>query len=78
MISLSIAVAMSLFVVRVAPGRPGLAYLVGAFISGLYLLVLPALRLLKSKDSRESCNLFNRASYYPSAMLLVTVINWLF
>lgn len=78
MISLMMAVVMSLLIVRVAPGRLGLAYLIGAFISGLYFLVLPASRLLKNKDSRESCNLFNRASYYPSAMLLVTVINRLF
>jgi 4-hydroxybenzoate polyprenyltransferase len=78
LISLMIAVVMSLLIVRVAPGRLGPVYLIGAFISGLYFLVLPAVRLLRNKDSRGSCNLFNRASYYPAAMLLVTVINWLF
>jgi 4-hydroxybenzoate polyprenyltransferase len=73
--SLAIAWAMSLVMFWVSPANLGLPYLVGALFSGLYFLILPAHRLFKSWAAEEACALFNRASYYPLAMLLVTVVS---
>jgi 4-hydroxybenzoate polyprenyltransferase len=69
---------MSLVMFWVSPGKLGFPYLVGAFLSGFYFLILPAHRLFKSQVPEEAANLFNRASYYPLAMLLVTIISWIF
>ncbi|MEN6615389.1 MAG: UbiA family prenyltransferase [Syntrophorhabdus sp.] len=39
---------------------------------GMYLLIIPALHLNLVKTDQAASTLFNRASYYPAAMLLVT------
>jgi 4-hydroxybenzoate polyprenyltransferase len=76
--SLALSLAMSLAMVWVAPGKLGLPYLVGALFSGFYFLLLSAYRLYKTKGPQDASTLFNRASYYPLVMLLVTIISWRF
>jgi 4-hydroxybenzoate polyprenyltransferase len=76
--SLMVAWALSLAMFWVSPGTLGPSYLAGAFLSGFYFLILPAHRLLKTRVPEEASNLFNRASYYPLAMLAVTIISWTF
>lgn len=76
--SLALSLTMSLTMYWVAPGKLGLPYLAGALFSGFYFLLLPAHRLYKTKAPEEASTLFNRASYYPLAMLLVTMISWTF
>jgi 4-hydroxybenzoate polyprenyltransferase len=76
--SLALSLAMSLAMFWLAPGKLGLPYLAGALFSGIYFLLLPAHRLYKIKAPEEASTLFNRASYYPLAMLLVTMISWTF
>jgi 4-hydroxybenzoate polyprenyltransferase len=76
--SLAGAWVMSLVMFWVFPGKLGLLYLAGAFLSGLYFLILPAHRLFRTRVPEEAANLFNRASYYPLAMVLVTIISWTF
>ena len=48
-------------------------YLLVALGIGLYLLLVPALRLYNSKDRADAMALFNKSSYYPLAMLLLVV-----
>jgi 4-hydroxybenzoate polyprenyltransferase len=74
--SLALALAMSLVMFWVTPGQLGLLYLAGALFSGFYFLLLPAHRLYKTKAPEGALTLFNRASYYPLAMLLVAMISW--
>jgi 4-hydroxybenzoate polyprenyltransferase len=74
--SLGIASAMSLVMFWVSPRALGFSYLPGALFSGLYFLLLPGYRLYQSKASGEAFHLFNRASYYPLAMFLVTLLSW--
>jgi 4-hydroxybenzoate polyprenyltransferase len=74
--SLAFSLALSLAMYWVAPGKLGLPYLAGALFSGFYFLLLPAHRLYKTKAPEEASTLFNRASYYPLAMLLVTMVSW--
>ena len=41
---------------------------------GLYFLLLPALNLYVTRDRNAALALFNRASYYPAAMLAVIIV----
>jgi 4-hydroxybenzoate polyprenyltransferase len=74
-ISLAVVLALSLMMFWVSPANLGLPYLVGALFSGFHFLVLPAHRLFRTKRPEDACALFNRASYYPLAMLLVTMVS---
>ncbi len=76
LISLFIALAMSLVIPWVLPQEIGFSYWIGALFAGVYFLLLPGYRLYKNKTSEDAFHLFNRASYYPLAMLIVTVISW--
>jgi 4-hydroxybenzoate polyprenyltransferase len=70
-ISLNLGVAMF----WVSPAHLKLSYLTGAIFCGLLFLIVPAHRLLKSKSAADASTLFNRASYYPLAMLIVTLLS---
>jgi 4-hydroxybenzoate polyprenyltransferase len=74
--SLGIALAMSLVMFWVSPRALGFSYLLGALFSGVYFLLLPGYRLYQSGASRDAFHLFNRASYYPLSMFLVTLLSW--
>jgi 4-hydroxybenzoate polyprenyltransferase len=76
--SLLLVLGMSLVMIWVAPKGLNLAYLFGALLSGIYFLLIPGCRLFQSKNPRDAFPLFNRASYYPLAILLVTVMSWVF
>jgi 4-hydroxybenzoate polyprenyltransferase len=41
------------------------------------LLLLPALKLNKTRDKAQAMILFNRASYFPLALLAVVVVKLL-
>ena len=73
--SLAIAVAMSMAIFWIAPNRISPVYLLGAMFSGLYFLLLPAYHLFKTGGAGEASQLFNRCSYYPLSMLLITVLS---
>ena len=75
--SLVLTVLLSLVLCWLIPTTLSPAYAFGALGVGLYLLLLPAYRLYKTKASQEAANLFSRASYYPAAMLLVLMVSWI-
>jgi 4-hydroxybenzoate polyprenyltransferase len=74
--SLLLAVLMSIALLWVAPNRLGLLYVAGSLVAGSLLLLLPAYKLYRSESPQEAIALFNRASYYPPAMLLVVMVSW--
>ena len=76
--SLSITVAISLAIPWVLPKETGFFYWVGALSAGVFLLLAPAYRLKTHQAPKDAFHLFNRASYYPLAMLMVTMISWVF
>jgi len=45
------------------------------FGEGIYLLLLPAWGLLRSGARSQAATLFNRASYYPLAVLAVVLLS---
>jgi 4-hydroxybenzoate polyprenyltransferase len=48
-----------------------------ALAASCYLLVKPGLRLFQTRDRSSAMQLFNRASYYPAAMLAVVLASLL-
>jgi hypothetical protein len=42
--------------------------------AGLFLLLIPAFRLFKTRQRSQASILFNRASYYPLALLVIVGI----
>lgn len=69
--SLFAAVILSivLFNLRAVPRSP--VYMVGALVIGIYFLLVPGWRLYAMKTRAEAARLFNRASYYPLALLVM-------
>ena len=52
----------------------GILSMILALAAGVYLLLLPALKLNKSRNRSYAMALFNKASYYPPALLMVVVL----
>jgi 4-hydroxybenzoate polyprenyltransferase len=73
--SLILAVILSVIMYRVSPAQLGVPFLIGAVFCGLIFLLVPAHRLLKAPSASGASALFNRASYYPLAMLAVTLLS---
>ena len=73
---LFISLAMSLVIPWVLPQETGISYWIGALFAGFYFLLLPGYRLYRNKTPEDAFHLFNRASFYPLAMLVDTMIGW--
>ena len=76
--SLVVAAVMSITISLVLPKPISPLYLLGASFSGLYFLLFPGYRLYQTKAPEDAFHLFNRSSYYPVSMLLVTILSWVF
>lgn len=73
-LALLTTVALSLALPWLSPLQLGWTYqLVSGWI-GLYLLLLPAFALWRSRDGRLAARLFDRASWYPVAQLLLVLV----
>jgi 4-hydroxybenzoate polyprenyltransferase len=69
--SLSLAVITNLLLYHATAYRMELVYVVISLLIGIYFLVLPGYRLFSTKERVQAGALFNRASYYPIALLVV-------
>ena len=76
LVSLTGSLAFSVLILRLAPARFSFFPQLLAVGLGLYLLLLPAWRLSRSHTRSRAADLFNRASYYPLAVLAVVLINF--
>ncbi len=74
LITVSLTLGMSAIVFSFAQADYGLFYVVLALAAGGYLLLLPALNLHKNRDRAKAMALFNKASYYPVALLGIVLI----
>jgi len=72
-ISLTLSTIMSLFLPLISPIRLGLPYLLASLLAGYFLLLKPGFQLYQSRESRQAAKLFDKASYYPLAQLLIIV-----
>jgi 4-hydroxybenzoate polyprenyltransferase len=74
---LGLSVALSPLVLGLSPARlPSLLVAVGLGC-GIYLLLLPGWRLYRTRAPAQAAALFNQASYYPLAMLLVILAGFM-
>ena len=75
LISLSVAVMLSLTLYWATPANLHPVYPTGALLAGLLLLLLPAYRLYAQGTPQLASALFNRSSYYPLTMLVVVLVS---
>jgi 4-hydroxybenzoate polyprenyltransferase len=64
-------VAVSLLLPVMSPLSLGWAYAAAALVTGMLLLLAPAMRLARTLDGRDAARLFDRSSHYPLAMLAI-------
>jgi 4-hydroxybenzoate polyprenyltransferase len=76
LVSLTLSLAFSVVILRLAPSPFSLFPQLLIAGVGIYLLLLPAWRLFRGQTRSQAADLFNRASYYPLAVLAVVLINF--
>lgn len=76
-LSLMIAYGLSIALTALFPFKLAWFYLAGVSICGLYFLLVPATSLYLSPSTVKAFALFNRASYYPFALLVMVTIIFL-
>ncbi len=60
-----------------SPVPGGILFTLASLAIGYWLLLSPAIHLWKSKDGQNAAGLFDKASYYPLAMLFLVAV-WIF
>ncbi|MBW2410395.1 MAG: UbiA family prenyltransferase [Deltaproteobacteria bacterium] len=72
--TLGLTVIISMFLPSISPLTLGIPYIVATVVVGFILLLLPGYRLYKLQDGRLAARLFDRASYYPIAQLVIVSV----
>ena len=72
--TLIMTIVMNVLLFWLASGRFELPFVVASFVAGVYLLMVPAFQLYKTKQPGHALVLFNRASFYPLALLVLITI----
>lgn len=70
-----LSILMSMFLLSLSPFRFNIPVVGAWLLTGFYFLVIPALKLYKSKSRVDALALFNRSSYYHITLLIVTGIS---
>lgn len=73
-ITLTLTVIASAFLPRMSPLALGPVYQALNLLAGAYLLLWPALQLLRSGAPRQAARLFDSASFYPLAQLALIAV----
>ena len=71
-LSISILLIAFLFMLKF-PVWKWIAFL-SALAAGIYLLLIPVIKLLQTRDREQAMALFNRASYFPITLLCLTLV----
>jgi 4-hydroxybenzoate polyprenyltransferase len=74
MATIILTLCMIVGIFYLSRARYGFLYMLVSFIIATYLLLVPALKLNKTRDKAQAMVLFNHASYFPLALLVVVVI----
>uniref|UniRef100_A0A7C3UZU3 Ubiquinone biosynthesis protein UbiA n=1 Tax=Desulfobacca acetoxidans TaxID=60893 RepID=A0A7C3UZU3_9BACT len=72
--SLTVAVLLLPLLLAASPLQFSWTFTALALGAGVYFLILPAVRLCLTQERSQATGLFNRASYFPLAILLVTLV----
>jgi 4-hydroxybenzoate polyprenyltransferase len=73
-VALTGAVVAGVFVLLLSRASFSPVYMLASVAIGGYLLLTPAVRLCRSLDRTDAMALFNRASYYPPALLALVLV----
>jgi len=73
--SLALSVGLSAVLLRLGPARLSLPFVAMGLAAGFCLLLIPAFRLYRTKTRLQALVLFNMASYYPLAVLVIVLIS---
>ena len=74
LIAIALSLAVSTVIFYFSRADYGFVFVVLALVAGGYLLLVPALKLNKTHRRSDAMALFNKASYYPLALLAVVLI----
>ena len=74
MIATILSLTMNAVIFYFSKERFEFAYIVSSLVAGFYFFLFPALKLNQTKDRIHAMQLFNKASYYPLALLVVIVL----
>lgn len=74
LVTLVLALGLNLFVFYYSQVDFLIIYVIISFIVGGYLLLLPAVKLSQTLRVSDAMALFNKASYYPPALLVIVLI----
>ena len=77
MATIILTLCMNVVIFYFARARFGFVYMLVSLIITAYLLLLPTLKLNQTRDKARAMVLFNKASYFPLALLVVVVIKLL-
>ncbi|EKE10111.1 MAG: hypothetical protein ACD_16C00079G0016 [uncultured bacterium] len=78
LITLLLTTLISCFLPLISPLQLGIPYVLLSLAAGYYFLLEPAFQLYKTKKSIFASKLFDRASYYPLALLILISLSILF
>lgn len=73
-LSLAITVVISMFLPLASPLNLGVPYMLASAVAGYFLLLQPGYQLYRLQEGRQAAALFDKASYYPLAQLLIISI----
>ena len=76
--SVMLTLILSGVLLTLSPLNFGLPFIIGFALVGFYFLLLPTITLFRKDENSHAMILFNKASYYPLAMLVVVVIKLIF
>jgi len=74
LVALCVTVLLSLALPVMSPLALGWPYRLASLVIGVYLLLVPAVALLRSHEGRRAARLFDRASLYPLAQLVLILV----
>ena len=68
------AYLLTFMLIWISPMSFGAVHLLAVAGLGIWLLLLPALRLVEQNDRRNAMDLFNKASHFPLSLLVVVLV----
>jgi 4-hydroxybenzoate polyprenyltransferase len=78
LVTLILALFLSVTIFQFSQVNFVIVYLIVSFTVGFYLLLLPAVKLFRTRKASDAMALFNKASYYPPALFVIVLIRLMF
>jgi 4-hydroxybenzoate polyprenyltransferase len=78
LVSIILTLAVSAVIFYFSRADYAITFNILSVAAGAYLLLLPTLKLFKTRERSHAMLLFNKASYYPLALLLIVLIKIVF